>query len=140
MLDEFKENHGISGAVRSLYHIASKVARSVPTSLSYALSGDLYPLVLHAQTDGLILEDESGRIALGGEMVMAHIGQMVTGVVVAVKGSVGADGVMQVCLNSKPTVWIAWSSLGSYVKLSTVPVPLHTYRCQTGPSRTRCSP
>jgi hypothetical protein len=46
----------------------------------------------------LILEDESGRIALGGEKVHANIGQLVTGVVVAVKGSVGDDGVMRVRL------------------------------------------
>ena len=43
-----------------------------------------------------MLEDESGRIALGGAKLLAQVGQLITGVVVAVKGTVGDDGVMDV--------------------------------------------
>jgi hypothetical protein len=49
-----------------------------------------------SQDDSLVLEDESGRIALGGERMLAQVGQLVTGVVVAVKGSVDDNGVMNV--------------------------------------------
>lgn len=45
-----------------------------------------------------MLEDESGRVALGGAKMLAQVGQLVTGVVVAVKGYVGDDGVLQVCV------------------------------------------
>jgi hypothetical protein len=49
-----------------------------------------------AQDDSLVLEDESGRIALGGAKMLAHVGRLVTGVVVAVRGSVDDNGVLNV--------------------------------------------
>jgi len=46
----------------------------------------------------LVLEDESGRIALGGDKLAPHVAHLVTGVVVAVRGTVDDNGVMNVRL------------------------------------------
>ena len=43
-----------------------------------------------------MLEDESGRIALGGDKLAPHVAHLVTGVVVAVRGTVDDNGVMNV--------------------------------------------
>jgi len=43
-----------------------------------------------------VLEDESGRIALGGAKLGPHVGHLVTGVVVAVRGTVDDNGVLDV--------------------------------------------
>jgi len=43
-----------------------------------------------------VLEDESGRIALGGAKLAPHVGHLVTGVVVAVRGTVDDNGVLDV--------------------------------------------
>ena len=39
----------------------------------------------------LILEDESGRVAIGGELT-AHVDQLVSGIMVVLRGSMGTDG------------------------------------------------
>jgi hypothetical protein len=72
------------------------------------LPSDIGLLLVHcracvSQEDTLVLEDESGRIALGGERMLVQVGQLVTGVVVAVKGSVDDNGVMNVSLRKCPT-------------------------------------
>ena len=43
-----------------------------------------------------MLEDESGRIALGGAKLAPHVGHLVTGVVVAMRGTVDDNGVLDV--------------------------------------------
>lgn len=67
VLEEFKNNNGMSGAVESTSNIAS-------------------------DSDSLVLEDESGRVSLGGK-IMQHIGELVTGIVFAVRGIVNESGV-----------------------------------------------
>lgn len=42
-----------------------------------------------------MMEDESGRIALGGK-IDALIGKLVTGIVLAVKGTMDGQGTLQV--------------------------------------------
>ena len=48
-----------------------------------------------------MLEDESGRIALGGDKLAPHVAHLVTGVVVAVRGTVDDNGVMNVSFFSR---------------------------------------
>ena len=71
VLDEFKDHNGISGGVQTLHNFASK-------------------------HDFLVLEDDSGRLGLGGDMIQALAPTTVTGVVVAVKGYVNEGGVFEV--------------------------------------------
>lgn len=70
VLDEFKENNGISGAVQSLHNIAS-------------------------ENDILIMEDESGRISISGA-ILASMHTLVTGIVIAAKGFVNELGIFEV--------------------------------------------
>lgn len=44
----------------------------------------------------MVLEDESGRIALGGSKLGAEVPHLVTGVVVAMKGTIDDRGVLDV--------------------------------------------
>ena len=61
-------------------------------------------LEIIAQNDSLVLEDESGRIALGGVKLGPHVGKLVTGVVLAVRGTVDDNGVLDVSV-----LMLCWS-------------------------------
>ena len=70
-------------------------------------------LPIIAQNDSLVLEDESGRIALGGVRLGPHVGKLVTGVVVAVRGTVDDNGVLDVsvlllCWSMSLLLWLAF--------------------------------
>lgn len=53
-----------------------------------------------------MLEDESGRIALGGAKLSAEVPHLVTGVVVAMKGTIDDRGVLDVSY----TLWLYLNS------------------------------
>lgn len=50
---------------------------------------------ISAESDFLVLEDDSGRIALGGS-ILSHVGELTTGIVVAVKGCERTLGTFEV--------------------------------------------
>lgn len=85
VLDDFREGLGISGAVLPLTALTSDVSNVTST-----IKLQVYFVCL-LQKDALILEDHSGRVTLGGQ-IRPQIPHLVSGIIIAIKGSLSEAG------------------------------------------------